>query len=669
MKPKKLIISWFGPYAGTMPAIDFTEFDDKGIFLITGNTGAGKTMIFDAMVYALYGKTSGRFRDPERLRSDYATETDESYVDFYFSHQGKDYRIKRKPEQTIINKDGEIDNISEYVCLYMPDNKTVEGIEKVDGRKKGGRKKKITTEDNQIITVNAVAGENGEKEKESGKGAIWELLKIDADQFKQIALIAQGEFWELLNSKTNQRTDILRTIFETGKYDNLAKKLKEYQDNASTKCEVEKAGIIQYFKDVTVDPSSPESELFLKVQEQISHPKTALNIETMLESINQVIEADEKKCEDVTKQLAIVKEEYDRVYKEQAAATSNNKLVKRRDDLVKHKDELADRKAEMDEKRELLNRQKIATRDVKPLYNAWNEKQNEKKEAETSIRTIAGMLEEAKSALEKAKQEYELAIAKEPEADEKKKRIDRILQEQEDYKNRDELNRQAGSLEKKRGDLQKEEEELTEKENKLNVRKKELEDKIKELDAVPVTYAEESEKGKKLVQIRESIRSLRGERKTKLDKLCDEKDKACKKAEEKRVIYEETEKNREEAEQVLEKNRLVLIAMKLKDGDPCPVCGSTHHPQKAHLSEKQDSVSEEQVLQLKKDAEACRKEREKSNTDFETAKATYEENKNALIRDIRNVMNDPLVAGAGEIDSEDVGRWLDAKNGLKMQFR
>ena len=97
MKPVKLIISAFGPYADRMPVIDFEQFESKGLFLISGDTGAGKTTIFDAICFALYGETSGAYRDTKNLRSEYAKPSVESFVDFYFTHQGKRYHVYRKP--------------------------------------------------------------------------------------------------------------------------------------------------------------------------------------------------------------------------------------------------------------------------------------------------------------------------------------------------------------------------------------------------------------------------------------------------------------------------------------------------------------------------------------------------------------------------------------------
>ena len=107
MKPIKLKISAFGPYAGEIPEIRFDRFDEKGLFLITGDTGAGKTTIFDAICYALYGNASGSYRDKKNLRSEYAKSDCESYVDFYFSHQGKNYHVLRKPPYEREKKRGE----------------------------------------------------------------------------------------------------------------------------------------------------------------------------------------------------------------------------------------------------------------------------------------------------------------------------------------------------------------------------------------------------------------------------------------------------------------------------------------------------------------------------------------------------------------------------------
>ena len=101
-----------------MPAIEFSRFEDKGLFLISGDTGAGKTTIFDAICFALYGETSGKFRDTKNLRSEYAKESEKCFVDFYFSHQGKDYHIYRDPSFERINRNGKVTEEKEKFFFF-----------------------------------------------------------------------------------------------------------------------------------------------------------------------------------------------------------------------------------------------------------------------------------------------------------------------------------------------------------------------------------------------------------------------------------------------------------------------------------------------------------------------------------------------------------------------
>ena len=182
MRPIKLVMSAFGPYADRTPEIDFERFEDRGLFLIAGDTGAGKTTIFDAICFALYGEASGSHRDTKNLRSEYAKEGTECFVEFTFSHQGRQYRIRREPSYERRKQRGEgFITVSEKAVLYCEDKVPTEGKKEVDS-------------------------------------AVEELLHIDSHQFKQIAMIAQGEFWDLLNAKTEERTEILRTIFMTEGY-------------------------------------------------------------------------------------------------------------------------------------------------------------------------------------------------------------------------------------------------------------------------------------------------------------------------------------------------------------------------------------------------------------------------------------------------------------------
>ncbi len=193
MKPKKLILSGWGPYKG-LTEVDFSKLEDRGLFLITGATGAGKTTIFDAITYALYGNMSGDMREKNSVRSDFAGEDTATFVEFVMQHGGKEYRIVRNPEYMRRKKKrggkGAYTKEKEKAVLYLPDGKTVEGSNEVNRK-------------------------------------MQEILILDYRQFKQISMIAQGEFARLLTASPVEKTKIFREIFSTSVYDRFTGILKK----------------------------------------------------------------------------------------------------------------------------------------------------------------------------------------------------------------------------------------------------------------------------------------------------------------------------------------------------------------------------------------------------------------------------------------------------------
>ena len=259
MKPIKLIISAIGPYAGEVPPIEFDAFEEKGLFLISGDTGAGKTTIFDAICFALYGTTSGTYRDTKNLRSEYAKDSDKSYVEFYFSHQGRKFHVWRQPSYERPKKRGfGMISEDEDAILYEEGQAPIEGLTQVNN-------------------------------------AIKELLHIDEKQFKQIVMIAQGEFWNLLNAKTDQRTEILRTIFLTNGYKNIEYKLKDRMD-ASCKIKTKaEDSIIQHFEDMS---ANEEDELFDELEDlksRAGRSVSAWNLDEILDVMERLILSDRER--------------------------------------------------------------------------------------------------------------------------------------------------------------------------------------------------------------------------------------------------------------------------------------------------------------------------------------------------------------------------------------
>lgn len=196
MKPWKLTISAFGPYA-EKTEIDFSKLGDHGLYLITGDTGAGKTTIFDAIVFALYGEASGEVREAGMFRSKYAKKETQTYVELEFFHQEKHYTIRRNPEYMRPKERGEgFTTKKADAVLYFPEE-----------------------EERQPMT----------KTKEVTK-AVTEILGVDYQQFTQIAMIAQGDFLKLLLAGTTERAEIFRRIFHTGMYQEVQKRLKDAAD-------------------------------------------------------------------------------------------------------------------------------------------------------------------------------------------------------------------------------------------------------------------------------------------------------------------------------------------------------------------------------------------------------------------------------------------------------
>ena len=190
MRPLKLTISGFGPYAGTQE-LDFELLGNSGLYLITGDTGAGKTTIFDAITFALFGEASGSNREPGMLRSKYAKPEDPTGVELTFAYDGKEYTVKRSPEYERAKKSG-------------------------NGFTKQLPEAQLTYPDGRIVT----------KQREVDK-AIGEIIGLTREQFAQVSMISQGDFRELLQADTKKRQQIFRDIFGTGYYVTLQNRLKE----------------------------------------------------------------------------------------------------------------------------------------------------------------------------------------------------------------------------------------------------------------------------------------------------------------------------------------------------------------------------------------------------------------------------------------------------------
>ena len=260
MKPLKLEMSAFGSYAGLVE-VDFTKAG-SGLFLITGDTGAGKTTIFDGIAYALYDETSGGERSGSMMRSQFADAKTETYVKLTFLSHGKIYQVRRNPEHKIQkelkNGNTTLRNIPKNVELILPDGQ-------VFPEKKQGTDREIVN-----------------------------LVGLDVNQFTQTAMLAQGDFLKLLYTKSDDRKAIFSKIFQTG----YCAKIQDYfrQQASILKDELEKQeqALRQEASGVRLDEAGK-----LKMQELLEHD--LFPCEEVQSLLQENIEACKKETTDVQK--------------------------------------------------------------------------------------------------------------------------------------------------------------------------------------------------------------------------------------------------------------------------------------------------------------------------------------------------------------------------------
>ena len=582
MRPTKLVISAFGPYAETMPEIDFEQFEERGLFLISGDTGAGKTTIFDAICFALYSTTSGTYRDTKNLRSEYAKDSVESFVDFYFTHQGKKYHVWRRPgyERKKLRGTGTVSE-KEKAVLYEEGKTPVEGLSNVNA-------------------------------------AVIELLNIDEKQFKQIAMIAQGEFWNLLNARTEERTEILRTIFLTGGYKNIEFRLKDRMDESYREKAKAENSIVQYFGDVDTDGTDELAEELAQLQLRAGRSGSAWNTGEMLDLIGKILEADRKKLESKDKELADAAEKLDKVKAELATAETNNSILEKAVALRNEKNAFDALKPELEKKEVILNRQKDARRKVYPLYDNWSGKSAERAAAERKISDTGGTLVKAVEKAGEAKAALETVQQKKETADVLQRKADKITEAEPAYQRREVLSATLIKLRQNTAVLKKQGEKIERDEKELAERIVQLKGSIEALGGKPDELAALQTKEQTLRELKNKMHRIADEQ---LPALLDKERDFYKKREiyaRARESYDKAVIKHTEAERILESCRAGILASGLTEGQKCPVCGSVHHPELAVLPP--ESVTEEELKSLKAAKDGLQEKKNAAMVEAESAR-------------------------------------------------
>ncbi len=251
MRPIKLTMSAFGPYAG-VETLDLSRLGERGLYLITGTTGAGKTSIFDAIAYALYDAPSGETRDDSMLRCKYASDTTETFVELEFLCNDKLYRVRRNPEYTRLKtRGGGTTKQVARAVLYYPDGRVVD------------------------------------KSKKEVTAAITEIIGVNYDQFTKIAMIAQGEFRKVLLEKTEKRQEIFRQIFKTHKFEAIQERMRADANALLAKFKAAKQELTTHVNGINCGAGSEFSDFVERAKAGESTTQEVIDLLTQLISEDQ----------------------------------------------------------------------------------------------------------------------------------------------------------------------------------------------------------------------------------------------------------------------------------------------------------------------------------------------------------------------------------------------
>lgn len=529
MKPLEITVSAFGPYAKSVQ-IPLSKLGEQGIFLITGDTGAGKTTLFDAICFALFGEVSGSNREVDSLRSDFASPSTKTFVDLTFSHRGETYRILRNPAYLRPKKSGEgTTKETADATLWYPDGNVVSGAEKV-------------------------------------KKAAETLLGIDAKQFKQIAMIAQGEFLKLLYADSVERGAIFRRVFHTDFYLAFQKKLKELEKENRSAFEDSGKRLLTYLSQCGIEETD-ENTLLQRAEQFLTEAEGAYQ------------EA-EKLWLQQEKEIAVKEEERLKIAAQKADGENTNRLLDALAEAKKHHESLKEAESAQLAKKEELQKQRRAVDYVQPKALDWKQKKDAADRLELQLKELQNQEQKEKEVLQNTiEQETALEPLRgqlENDRAEAAKKEDRL----KDFEAKD---RAAKEINHQQTEIQK----TTAQKEKLEANKKDLEERLENLRQQESQLPAIRERLSALEQAKNRLREQKDllketgdaiqdglKVKKELEKIQSDYQAAKEKWEQAKAVADQAERDYLDAQ-------AGILAENLTEGMPCPVCGSVHHPAKA----------------------------------------------------------------------------------------
>lgn len=555
MKPLKVVMSAFGPYAGKVE-LPLHLLGNDGLFLITGDTGAGKTTIFDAIAFALFDGASGSVRTVDTLRSDFASLDTKTYVELEFSHKGQDYKLTRNPKYERPKKNGTgFTNQTADAALVLPSGEVVTGNNKVTDK-------------------------------------IVELIGLDFKQFKQIAMIAQGEFLKLLLAESNERANIFRKVFNTNIYMTIQDVLKRRERDLKARYEESIRSILQYVEGIQCIEDHGD---YLKLSGLMS--KGSIHgTEQLIVLLKALISQDKLSYDHAKKQSEGLGNSIMAKASELKEAEYVNKFFVGLDSARKMLGELLGKADELERHEAIALAADKALHGVKPLEDSYLRENRGYDQLTISMQKLRNSIaietprvEELKTALITEQQQgplrekLALNILRLTEALPQYDKVEKLKQD----KARQEKTLQ--SLESSLATLELQKETLIVSKERLSKERDELSDVETRLLECKNMLSNLSALETRINSIAVDITSVQKLQleyaKLQSNYLTEEKQ------------YSVANEQYTKKENAFFREQAGILAESLVDGLPCPVCGATQHPQKAQPTT--DAPSEADIQRLK----------------------------------------------------------------------
>lgn len=599
MRPVKLTMQAFGSY-GKRTVIDF-EKTNQNLFLITGDTGAGKSTIFDAIVFALYGEASSGInkKDGTELQSQYVGPETEPFVELVFSEatgaEKKTYTVRRVPRHFRPLKRGTgVKEESGSVSLIMPDDS--EYPQKETDRK------------------------------------LEEIVGLTKNQFMQVAMIAQGEFMELLRAKSDDKKVIFRKLFHTELYGKIVEELgrrrkgkQQEMGQIRTICQTEASHV-----EVPADYEKAEELLILKKRIVSSDRLSVVDLEEMLAILEDLCSTLKERCSAAGKEYR----EANRLYLEKRdACTAGLQLLRRFQELEQAEQELEECKAQEKEISETADQIRMISDayEIQAVYERYMDAEKTVKAAERSLAEqeealpgLSKMYEETKKQTEETNALLHKEIENYTKVSEKAERAMNVFQE---IRKAEQAISSASSAARQAENIASEARQNV---SRLEENEQKWRSQAETLGQAGLLLERWQGEMNRMAEMEADLFSIRTLA-LEMNKQKQAADKARQEYADASRIYEQKNKEYENSRRIFLNAQAGFIAKEqLRPGQPCPVCGSLHHPRPCQLDEDHQNLSRDELDVLGEEVNSLRSRQEDTASASRSAAALFQEKENTL---------------------------------------